>query len=124
MGTSKLDGKEQEIRRLLKKQVSKASIANILGAGISEALDETPFYWMYADEAYAPTARCHRGDFTEVFAAERPRVPPGAKRERFLHYPDFLEVIRCLCISLRIVRKILLMCLSFSATIGFFRALR
>ena len=39
--------------------------------GISEALYETPFYWMYADKAYAPTALRHRGDFTEAIAAER-----------------------------------------------------
>ena len=39
--------------------------------GISEALYETPFYWMCTDEAYAPTALRHRGEFTEAFAAER-----------------------------------------------------
>ena len=39
--------------------------------GISEAFYETPFYWMCADEAYAPTALRHRGEFTETFAAER-----------------------------------------------------
>ena len=39
--------------------------------GIAEALYETPFYWMCADEAYAPTALRHRGDFSEAFAAER-----------------------------------------------------
>ncbi len=32
LGTSKLDGKEDEIRMLLQKEVSKASIAKILGA--------------------------------------------------------------------------------------------
>ena len=39
--------------------------------GISEALYETPFYWMCADEAYASTALQHRGEFTESFAAQR-----------------------------------------------------
>ena len=39
--------------------------------GVSEAFYETPFYWMCADNSYAPTALRHRGDFTEVFAAER-----------------------------------------------------
>ena len=39
--------------------------------GISEALYETPFYWMCADETYAPTALRHRGDFTEAFSVER-----------------------------------------------------
>ena len=39
--------------------------------GFSEALYEAPFYWMCADEAYAPTALRHRGDFTEAFASER-----------------------------------------------------
>ena len=39
--------------------------------GISEALYETPFYWMCVDEAYAPIALRHRGDFSEAFAVER-----------------------------------------------------
>ena len=39
--------------------------------GISEALYETPFYWMCDDEAYTPTALQHRGEFAEAFVAER-----------------------------------------------------
>ena len=39
--------------------------------GISEALYESPFYWMCEDKAYAPTAFHHRGEFTESFSAER-----------------------------------------------------
>jgi hypothetical protein len=36
-----------------------------------EALYETPFYWMGADHAYAPTALAHRGRFTESFGCDR-----------------------------------------------------
>lgn len=39
--------------------------------GITEALYETPYYWMAADKAYASTAFEHRGDFTESFSYER-----------------------------------------------------
>ena len=39
--------------------------------GVSEAIYETPFYWMCNDEAYAPSALRHRGEFTEAFAAQR-----------------------------------------------------
>ena len=39
--------------------------------GISEALYETPYYWMCADKAYAETAFRNRGNFTEAFSAER-----------------------------------------------------
>ena len=39
--------------------------------GVSEALYETPFYWMCNDKSYAPIALRHRGEFTEAFAAER-----------------------------------------------------
>ena len=40
-------------------------------SGLSEALYDTPFYWMCDDKAYAPTALMHRGAFAESFAAER-----------------------------------------------------
>lgn len=36
-----------------------------------EALYESPFFWMWADDVYRPTAVKHRGDFTENFAARR-----------------------------------------------------
>ena len=39
--------------------------------GISEALYETPYYWMCADKKYAETAFHNRGNFTEAFSAER-----------------------------------------------------
>ena len=48
--------------------------------GISEALYETPFYWMCEDEAFRPEALRHRGDFTEQFAAERLRRVFGVDR--------------------------------------------
>ena len=39
--------------------------------GITEALYETPYYWMCSDKSYAPTALRHRGEFTEAFALDR-----------------------------------------------------
>ena len=48
--------------------------------GISEAIYETPFYWMCTDKAYAPTALRHRGEFTEAFAFERLTHVFGADR--------------------------------------------
>ena len=47
---------------------------------VSEALYDTPFYWMCADKAYAPTASRNRGDFAESFAAERLSRVFGAGR--------------------------------------------
>lgn len=38
---------------------------------IYEALYESPFFWMWEDKAYRPTAAKHRGAFTERFAARR-----------------------------------------------------
>lgn len=38
---------------------------------IYEALYESPFFWMWDDKAYRPTAAKHRGTFTEQFAARR-----------------------------------------------------
>jgi hypothetical protein len=38
---------------------------------LTEALYESPFYWMSSDKAYVDTAMKHRGLFTEEFAAER-----------------------------------------------------
>ena len=35
---------------------------------LPEALYNTPFYWMLADETYAPQALRNRGEFTEAFA--------------------------------------------------------
>jgi hypothetical protein len=39
--------------------------------GLSEALYDTPFYWMSADKAYREAAMKNRGLFTEEFVAER-----------------------------------------------------
>lgn len=38
---------------------------------MAEAFYNTPFYWMLADESYAPVALGNRGDFTEEFAFQR-----------------------------------------------------
>ena len=42
-----------------------------LYVGLTDALYDTPFYWMVADKAYQATAMTHRGQFTEEFTAER-----------------------------------------------------
>lgn len=42
-----------------------------LYASLTEALYETPFYWMAADKAYASTSMANRGLFAEVFSANR-----------------------------------------------------
>ncbi|APR36672.1 SEC-C metal-binding domain-containing protein [Paraburkholderia sp. SOS3] len=38
---------------------------------IYEALYESPFFWMWDDKSYRPTAAKHRGAFTEQFAVRR-----------------------------------------------------
>ena len=48
--------------------------------GISEAMYESPFYWMCEDKMYAPTASCHRGEFTETYSAERLKHVFGPER--------------------------------------------
>ena len=48
--------------------------------GIAEALYDTPFYWMCADQGYLQTALRHRGEFTETFASARLRRVFGAHR--------------------------------------------
>ena len=47
--------------------------------GFSEALYETPYYWMCRDKAYADTALSKRGKFTEKFASERLKHVFGEK---------------------------------------------
>ena len=42
-----------------------------LYASLTEALYETPFYWMGADKAYEATAMTNRGLFSEYFTADR-----------------------------------------------------
>lgn len=44
---------------------------------IYEALYESPFFWMWDDKAYRPTAAKHRGAFTERFAERRLSVVFG-----------------------------------------------
>lgn len=44
---------------------------------VLEALYESPFFWMWDDKAYRPTAAKHRGAFTEQFAARRLSVVFG-----------------------------------------------
>ncbi|MCI3943411.1 preprotein translocase [Pseudomonas syringae] len=46
---------------------------------LSEALYETPFFWLNSDPTYTDTARKHRGDFTEEFSAESLRKVFGEK---------------------------------------------
>ncbi len=46
---------------------------------ISEALYESPFYWMAQDKPYLPTLSKHRGDFTESFVVERLALVFGAE---------------------------------------------
>jgi len=38
---------------------------------LAEALYQSPFYWMWDDKSYRPTAMTHRGQFTEEFAYDR-----------------------------------------------------
>lgn len=45
-----------------------------------EAIYETPFFWMIADEDYSKTALTNRGCFTEGFAANRLEAVFGASR--------------------------------------------
>ncbi|WP_457329218.1 YecA family protein [Rhizobacter sp. P5_C2] len=44
-----------------------------------ESLYESPFYWMFADKTYRPTANEHRGAFTETFSARRLATVFGRK---------------------------------------------
>ncbi|MCY4132246.1 MAG: SEC-C metal-binding domain-containing protein [Nitrospira sp.] len=48
--------------------------------GIAEALYDTPFYWMCEDQAYAPIALQHRGEFVESFSFERLKHVFGSAR--------------------------------------------
>ena len=46
---------------------------------LTEALYDTPYYWLFADKSYRDEASKHRGLFTEEFAAERLRAVFGAE---------------------------------------------
>jgi hypothetical protein len=47
---------------------------------LTEALYESPFYWMSSDKNYVGTAMIHRGRFTEGFSKERLELVFGKKR--------------------------------------------
>ncbi|MGF6786983.1 hypothetical protein OKW27_001296 [Paraburkholderia sp. 35.1] len=47
---------------------------------LAETIYESPFYWMARDKAYLPTLDKNRGDFTEMFVAERLGLVFGADR--------------------------------------------
>jgi hypothetical protein len=49
----------------------RGTVLLFLHYAIYEALYESPFFWMWDDKAYRPTAAKHRGAFTEKFAARR-----------------------------------------------------
>ena len=51
-----------------------------LYTSLTEALYETPFYWMGADKSYEATAMKNRGLFTEEFTAERLEFVFGADK--------------------------------------------
>lgn len=46
---------------------------------LTEALYDTPFYWLFNDRRYRDTASANRGFFTEEFTAERLRAVFGAE---------------------------------------------
>lgn len=52
----------------------------LLYVSLTEALYDTPFYWLNADKAYQKTASANRGAFTEDFTAERLKAVFGADR--------------------------------------------
>jgi hypothetical protein len=52
---------------------------------LTEAIYETPFFWMNADEAYAPQALAHRGRFAEELAYERLRRVFGVHVYKNIH---------------------------------------
>jgi len=49
----------------------RGTVLLFLHYAIYEALYESPFFWMWDDKAYRPTAAKNRGAFTEQFAARR-----------------------------------------------------
>ena len=49
----------------------RGTVLLFLHYAILEALYESPFFWMWDDKVYRPTAAKHRGAFTEQFAARR-----------------------------------------------------
>jgi hypothetical protein len=49
----------------------RGTVLLFLHYAILEALYESPFFWMWDDKTYRPTAAKHRGAFTEQFAARR-----------------------------------------------------
>lgn len=57
----------------------RGTVLLFLHYAIYEALYESPFFWMWDDKAYRPTAAKHRGAFTEQFAARRLTSVFGSK---------------------------------------------
>lgn len=51
-------------------KISDTEYISFQSYSLSEALYETPFFWLNSDPTYTDTARKHRGDFTEEFSAE------------------------------------------------------
>jgi len=60
-------------------KTSQTEFISFQSYSLSEALYETPFFWLNADSNYKDTARKNRGDFTETFSAERLKIVFGEK---------------------------------------------
>lgn len=60
-------------------KISETELVSLQSYSLSEALYETPFFWLNSDPQYTDTARKHRGEFTEEFSAERLKLVFGEK---------------------------------------------
>ncbi|WP_166367241.1 SEC-C metal-binding domain-containing protein [Pseudomonas akapageensis] len=60
-------------------KISETGYISFQSYSLSEALYETPFFWLNSDPQYTDTARKHRGEFTEEFSAERLKLVFGEK---------------------------------------------
>lgn len=58
-------------------KISEGAYISFQSYSLSEAIYETPFFWLNHDKDYANTARKHRGDFTENFSADRLKLVFG-----------------------------------------------
>jgi hypothetical protein len=58
-------------------KISETEYISFQSYSLSEALYETPFFWLNSDPQYSDTARKHRGEFTEEFSAERLKLVFG-----------------------------------------------
>jgi len=59
-------------------KISKETYISFQNYSLSEAIYETPFFWLNNDKNYTDTARKNRGDFTEGFSADRLKLVFGA----------------------------------------------